>query len=138
MAADGDVTRGLSCEGVEVAVEGRRAALYLADHSLPSYEAFLRIKGALPRYDMEAPFQRGGAWQGPQGRPRLTCGVADLAALGLDVGALLGGASDDAAPLFPDQRWVLDLALGRAWDDELEPFRYAGDGAPVRWLHQVG
>jgi len=27
--------------------------------------------------------------------------------------------------------------LGRAWDDELEPFRYAGDGAPVRWLHQV-
>ena len=27
--------------------------------------------------------------------------------------------------------------LGQAWDDELEPFRYAGDGAPVRWLHQV-
>ena len=23
------------------------------------------------------------------------------------------------------------------WDDELEPFRYAGEGAPVRWLHQV-
>jgi hypothetical protein len=32
----------------------------------------------------------------------------------------------------------LDLALGRAWDDELEVFRYAGDGAPVRWLHRVG
>ena len=27
--------------------------------------------------------------------------------------------------------------LGKAWDDELETFRYAGDGAPVRWLHQV-
>ena len=27
--------------------------------------------------------------------------------------------------------------LGAPWDDELEPFRYAGDGAPVRWLHQV-
>jgi len=27
--------------------------------------------------------------------------------------------------------------LGEAWDAELEPFRYAGDGAPVRWLHQV-
>ena len=25
-----------------------------------------------------------------------------------------------------------------AWDDELEPFRYAGAGAPVRWLHRVG
>ncbi|MBW9206383.1 DUF3145 domain-containing protein [Mumia sp. zg.B53] len=27
------------------------------------------------------------------------------------------------------------LLLGRPWDDELEAFRYAGDGAPVRWLH---
>jgi hypothetical protein len=27
--------------------------------------------------------------------------------------------------------------LGAPWDEELEPFRYAGDGAPVRWLHQV-
>ncbi|MGQ0630801.1 MAG: DUF3145 domain-containing protein [Sporichthyaceae bacterium] len=32
----------------------------------------------------------------------------------------------------------MDLMLGQPWDDELEPFRYAGDGAPVRWLHQVG
>jgi hypothetical protein len=31
----------------------------------------------------------------------------------------------------------LDQLLGKAWDDELEPFRYAGEGAPVRWLHQV-
>jgi hypothetical protein len=29
----------------------------------------------------------------------------------------------------------LDKLLGRPWDEELEPFRYAGDGAPVRWLH---
>ena len=28
--------------------------------------------------------------------------------------------------------------LGTDWDAELEPFRYAGDGAPVRWLHKVG
>lgn len=27
--------------------------------------------------------------------------------------------------------------LGQSWDDELEPFRHAGEGAPVRWLHQV-
>ncbi|MGN6754551.1 MAG: DUF3145 domain-containing protein [Intrasporangium sp.] len=32
----------------------------------------------------------------------------------------------------------IDLLLGAPWDDELEPFRYAGDGAPVRWLHKVG
>src|SRR5699024_4813264 len=35
-------------------------------------------------------------------------------------------------------RHELELALGQAWDDELEPFRYAGAGAPVRWLHRVG
>ena len=32
---------------------------------------------------------------------------------------------------------ALDDLLGRSWDDELEPFRYAGDGAQVRWLHEV-
>ena len=29
------------------------------------------------------------------------------------------------------------MVLGTAWDAELEPFRRAGDGMPVRWLHQV-
>lgn len=28
--------------------------------------------------------------------------------------------------------------LGLAWDEELEPFRQAGDGAPVRWLNRTG
>lgn len=32
----------------------------------------------------------------------------------------------------------LRLALGRAWDEELEPFRHAGDATPVVWLHRVG
>lgn len=31
----------------------------------------------------------------------------------------------------------IDRLLGKPWDDELEAFRHAGDGAPVRWLHQV-
>jgi hypothetical protein len=33
---------------------------------------------------------------------------------------------------------ALDKALGTAWDAELEPYRYAGDGAPVTLLTQVG
>ena len=33
---------------------------------------------------------------------------------------------------------MLEELLGTDWDDELEPFRYAGDGAAVRWLHKVG
>jgi hypothetical protein len=32
----------------------------------------------------------------------------------------------------------LRLALGQAWDDELEPFRHAGEDNPVVWLHRVG
>jgi hypothetical protein len=31
----------------------------------------------------------------------------------------------------------IDRLLGKPWDDELETFRHAGEGAPVRWLHQV-
>jgi hypothetical protein len=32
----------------------------------------------------------------------------------------------------------LDHLLGTPWDDALEPFRRASDGAPVTWLHRVG
>lgn len=32
----------------------------------------------------------------------------------------------------------LRLALGQAWDEELEPFRTAGDESPVVWMHRVG
>jgi len=32
----------------------------------------------------------------------------------------------------------LDQLLGANWDDVLEPFRRAADGAPVTWLHRVG
>lgn len=42
-------------------------------------------------------------------------------------------AGGDGAALVDE----LDRLLGRPWDGELEPFRYAGEGAPVRWLHKV-
>ncbi|GAB2515751.1 DUF3145 domain-containing protein [Paramicrobacterium agarici] len=32
----------------------------------------------------------------------------------------------------------LGVALGQAWDDELDVFRHASDTAPVVWLHKVG
>ena len=47
-------------------------------------------------------------------------------------------AIDQAGGDAHEMRRLLNLALGQAWDDELEPFRYAGAGAPVRWLHRVG
>jgi uncharacterized protein DUF3145 len=48
--------------------------------------------------------------------------------------AVLAKAAGDPATTLEDEMVQL---LGKPWDDELEPFRYAGDGAPVRWLHQV-
>ncbi len=47
--------------------------------------------------------------------------------------ALARAASDPATSVVEEMQGL----LGKAWDDELETFRYAGDGAPVRWLHQV-
>lgn len=64
--------------------------------------------------------------------------------------AVIGLNGDVMVPEERLKRAVLDDALGRGdlvdsiasllgtpWDDELETFRYAGDGAPVRWLHEV-
>lgn len=47
-------------------------------------------------------------------------------------------AAIEKASSYEELREGLDLALGQAWDDELEPFRHAGAGAPVRWLNRVG
>ena len=49
--------------------------------------------------------------------------------------AAVARASADQDKRIEDE---IALLLGQPWDAELEPFRYAGDGAPVRWLHQVG
>lgn len=43
-------------------------------------------------------------------------------------------AGSDAFELHRELR----LALGQAWDDELEPFRRASEDSPVIWLHKVG
>jgi hypothetical protein len=43
----------------------------------------------------------------------------------------------NAAPDIASLRQAIDRLLGTAWDEELEPYRQAGDGAPVRWLSAV-
>jgi Protein of unknown function (DUF3145) len=50
---------------------------------------------------------------------------------------LLVDQIDAAADTAADFGAGLRSLLGEPWDDELEAFRHAGDGAPVRWLHQV-
>lgn len=39
-----------------------------------------------------------------------------------------------AAPDVASLRAELDRLLGKAWDDELDVYRRAGDGTPMRWL----
>lgn len=73
------------------------------------------------------------------GESRLRAAMALAASSGrAEVGSLrdlhgprhpaLGGSLEDE----------LGLLLGEPWDAELEPFRRAGDGAPVRWLNATG
>jgi len=49
----------------------------------------------------------------------------------------LRGAIARAALSGADLEDELTTLLGGPWDAELEVFRYAGEGTPVRWLHQV-
>lgn len=65
---------------------------------------------------------------------RATVGAAGDIQLGEDqLRALMaGGRSPEALA------HALSRALGTDWDDELEPYRQAGDGAPVSMLTLVG
>ncbi|MBW1599034.1 DUF3145 domain-containing protein [Streptomyces sp. JJ38] len=49
----------------------------------------------------------------------------------------LRAAMERAARGETDLAEEVSRLLGQPWDDELETFRHAGEGAPVRWLHQV-
>lgn len=57
-------------------------------------------------------------------------------------GDRLGALRDTHGPRHPALGGSLEdelsLLLGEPWDAELEPFRHASAGAPVRWLHATG
>lgn len=79
---------------------------------------------------------------------RLRAAMALAASAGTAVAARgaadgeLGGLREMHGPRHPALGGSLDaelrLLLGQPWDDELEPFRRAGAGAPVRWLNATG
>jgi hypothetical protein len=62
----------------------------------------------------------------PEGRLRAALALASAG------GGAVGGATASAL-----EAEVARL-LGAPWDNELEPFRRASDGAPVRWLNATG
>jgi hypothetical protein len=63
----------------------------------------------------------------PEDRLRAVMALAS-AGSGGSQGSRLSASVEDA----------LGRLLGTAWDNELEPFRRAADGAPVRWLNATG
>jgi hypothetical protein len=73
----------------------------------------------------------------PESRLRAAMTVAASALSGV---TRLAGAGAVADGLDPARALEEELSrlLGQPWDDELEPFRCAADGAPVRWLHATG
>ncbi len=66
------------------------------------------------------------------------CAVTDAAGQVLVPEARLAAAVASAEAADADLAALVRRLLGQPWDDELEPFRRAGDGAPVRLLHRVG
>jgi len=108
-----------SANGDILVPEGRlRAALTLAAASAP---APARLRG------IAADDAVGGAAPGGRlpGTPRDVDTLRDLHS---PRHPALGGSLEAE----------LALLLGQPWDDELEPFRHAAEGAPVRWLHATG
>jgi uncharacterized protein DUF3145 len=72
----------------------------------------------------------------PESRLRAAMTVAAAAAAGeVRRTYARGPAEQDPAGVLEAE---LERLLGQPWDDELEPFRCAADGAPVRWLHATG
>lgn len=85
----------------------------------------------------------------PENRLRAAMTVAAAAATGVVrrptlagrvVSAECSALADRAAPASAQATLADELArlLGEPWDEELEPFRCAAEGAPVRWLHATG
>ncbi len=78
------------------------------------------------------PVNYGAEVPGPRGERSVDQGPGDQGA----------GGRERHGPRHPALGGSLEAELrtllGQPWDDELEPFRHAGAGAPVRWLHATG
>ncbi len=96
-----------------------------------------RLRAAMTLAASAAPVGSGGsAAPVGSGRPPAGAGAGGDAHDGIGVLREMHGPRHPA--LGGSLEAELALLLGQPWDDELEPFRHAAAGAPVRWLHATG
>jgi hypothetical protein len=127
-------------EVTEDASPGCDAVRYSHTPALGTFSAIIAANGdiVIPENRLRAAMalaasakSAGGPSDGTPGSPfdlRETGGLRDLRDRHGPRHPALGGSLEDE----------LRLLLGEPWDAELEPFRRAGDGAPVRWLNATG
>ena len=127
----------LRFEVTEEASPGCDAVRYSCTPSLGTFSAVTsacgdilvpeaRLRAAMTLAAAGRPARADGGLGGPSGPGGP--GVDSLVDLHGPRHPALGGSLEDE----------LALLLGQPWDHELEPFRHAADGAPVRWLHATG
>ncbi len=141
----------LRFEITEDASPGCDAVRYSCTPSLGTFSAVISANGdvLVPEGRLRAAMTLASA---SMPAPAGLMPVADDAAAGRAAaragGGAAGGAGDAVGlrerqgPRHPALGGSLEaelaLLLGQPWDDELEPFRHAAAGAPVRWLHATG
>jgi hypothetical protein len=97
-----------------------------------------RLRAAMTLASVSA----GPGWVLPDGGPAAGLPADGSSAPGEPAGSGISGIRELHGPRHPalggSLEEELSLLLGQPWDDELEPFRRAAAGAPVRWLHATG
>lgn len=71
-----------------------------------------------------------GLWYGP------TSANGDVVVGEMRLRAIVANARERGRYTAADITAEIDRALGTAWDDDLEPYRYSGEGAEVTWLRR--
>ncbi len=141
----------LRFEVTEDASPGCDAVRYSCTPSLGTFSAVISANGdvLVPEGRLRAAMTLASA--SVSARAGLMPAADDAAAAGATAGVVsstAGGVGDiiglreRQGPRHPALGGSLEaelaLLLGQPWDDELEPFRHAAAGAPVRWLHATG
>jgi hypothetical protein len=121
----------LRFEVTEEASPGCDAVRYSCTPSLGTFSAVTSACGdiVVPEARLRAAMTLAAA-----GRPSM----ADGAPGGQGVDSLVDTHGPRHPALGGSLEDELALLLGQPWDHELESFRHAAEGAPVRWLHATG